>query len=243
MNLRSIMKKLEHDKLITQEKKDSYYEAIKKYRVEQYKNVSVYVDEVGANLLHWAVLCNQRNDEVARLIDEEKVDVNQATIKKDYSLNYNVTPLWMAAAQGNADIVSLLLSKGADPTISPKLSIHLQTYDRHGIWKKTTPFDVAVQNENYDVVRLLEKIELDNYINNRTKEVEEYKTTVKLPFFDKVPLGFSRTEKLAAAYSLKKMMDSKDSHQLAKLKKNHPAVDNGELHDIYNGSMKARGLR
>lgn len=233
MKLRTILNEL-MDKNTTQEQKNKFYEYIKTIRVET-KNANAQFDKFGLNLLHWATLCNQ-HDEMIQLIDKEKIDVNQGTDRLD------VPPISMAAAYGDLTTVQILLDRKANISNTPghEHADTIMTVTHAFATTAKSPYKIAKDSGRLDVVKLFEKPLLNQYIHDRSADRNQYKTSFTL-FGHTFHFGYSKDEKLSAANELKKLLDAgSDFKTLNNFKKSNPAVNQGDLGDIYQTSLKAR---
>ncbi|MBI2785998.1 MAG: ankyrin repeat domain-containing protein, partial [Legionella longbeachae] len=111
------------------EKKKLCYNEIKNCYNETFNanTVSKQFDAFGFTLLHWAALFCQP-EEIDRLINEEKIEVNIRSKKyKEYTVD-NLTPIWLAALHSNEETIKCLLKHEADIYIQP-----VNTYYDNGL--------------------------------------------------------------------------------------------------------------
>jgi ankyrin repeat protein len=153
-------------------------------------------------------------------------DIVKLLIEKDIAcLNYgnthgkygrHMTPLHYAVLHGQVEVIKLLLNNNAN--------INARTTNG------TTPLDLAKKSKNKEIIKLLYKLKLIEYINNRTVDQREYKRYL---FFGRwvVGLGYSRGQKISAATTLLTAISNENPNpiELSQI----PALQQGELSKIY----------
>lgn len=224
--------------------KDAVYRDIERMRRGDRKLLCWQPDELGFNLWHWAVLSNQPQEEFNYL--KRYVDVNDVSQSTPCAEFYNITPFYFAMHTGNERMANLLrYHYGADPDIHPILSSNdshkTVDSDRHSV--------VPVKKEKRKTFTLFEKNIVAHYHSQRENDHREYKSI--LPDCLASLFHYSRTEKLAAEQDFEVLLKKEPAepnqwsiwcNDLRNLKVKHPAIDQGELGNIYHASLKTRGL-
>lgn len=116
-------------------------------------SIDASVDEDGASLLHLAANSSPR---IASILISAGADINSRTLTDGY------TPLHVAAMNGSADGVRVLLAEGADPTIIDTECM--------------TPADYAMEEGHYDILTMLNGVGDEE----REEEVSVCETFVKI---------------------------------------------------------------
>ena len=236
----------------TQALKNVYYKQIMDLRTKRQQPVrSNDFDILGFNLLHWAVLCNQPKEEICRLVNTKKINVNLGTTFREGIALYNVTPFHLAVQAGHKELAETLMELGADPTIKRKEHRDLQgafsgndySYDEE-IQETTAEF---AKRKGSRAFTLFEKQDAKAYHSSRLHD--------KRDFFSFLPdcvaslFHYSKKQKLDAVTAYETLLNDAAQREspewlvkLKQLKDTHPAVDQGKLGDIYRASLKARGM-
>jgi ankyrin repeat protein len=152
---------------------------------------------------------------VELLIEKDITALNIGTDHEKYGLN--MTPLHYAVLHGQVEVIKLLLEKNAN--------INARTGNG------TTPLDLAKKLKNKEIIKLLYKAKLEEYIKRRTEDTSEYKRPPLKFFGKKYRLGYSRHQKISAANMLLTAIsnDGKNLSEISKI----PALHQGELCEIY----------
>ena len=105
--------------------------------------LGVFTTSAGAEIIH----LKARRGDVAGVLAELEKGVPVDIRSKNMTTEQEVTPLFIAAKFGQADVVRLLLERGADPTIFFLVP--------NGIYTTGTALHHAARNDNLEVVNLL----------------------------------------------------------------------------------------
>ena len=231
-------------KNLSQSQKDDFYKQIRELR----NSPAASVDPVGYNQLHWAVLCDQSLEEVNRLINEEKIDVNVGTRFSAPLVMFNMLPSYFAVKNGNKKLLKCLLNNGSNEEYTVKNHMPLRgplsgnDYSHEGDKYSISKF--ALQNVNPTFKFFEKKLIADHHqkVSNNPNEYDSILPAYCASFF-----YYSNKEVLAAENAYTELLNQEQKTEqwrskLNALKYDHPAVEQGDLGEIYEAGLKSRNI-
>lgn len=151
-----------------------------KLLVEQGADIFCF-KSTGSSLLYFAVV-SKNIDLVLYLLDQG--------LPPDHRLEEgSATGLMQAAAEGGADLVQLLLDRGADPSLRGGYK-NINAYDWAVYKKQQVCADILRNAVKKDIVRNIDEVVINSRLNDRTmQEVFNFKSRQRVTLIRRAPTG------------------------------------------------------